>query len=129
MESQVLSNGDLKAMTRKLQIVSNGDVHHPKAVPQEEVKSAERKPVNIAEMEEFDDEEESRDKAWQYAAEIPTTQIDDRDKGTSDDWIPRHPDLVRLTGRHPFNCEPPLSALVEVHHPFSPYNFQSPNLL
>ena len=25
--------------------------------------------------------------------------------------IKRHPDLVRLTGRHPFNCEPPLPAL------------------
>ena len=25
--------------------------------------------------------------------------------------VKRHPDLVRLTGRHPFNCEPPLPAL------------------
>ena len=28
-------------------------------------------------------------------------------------WIPRHPDLIRLTGKHPFNCEPPLQDLVE----------------
>ncbi|KAG8464526.1 hypothetical protein KFE25_009894 [Diacronema lutheri] len=35
--------------------------------------------------------------------------VDERDKGTPDDWIPRHPELVRLTGLHPFNCEPPLS--------------------
>ena len=27
--------------------------------------------------------------------------------------LPRHPDLVRLTGRHPFNVEPPLSKLME----------------
>ena len=32
----------------------------------------------------------------------PTAQ----DKGTADEWIPRDPALIRLTGRHPFNCEP-----------------------
>ena len=26
-------------------------------------------------------------------------QIDKRDKGTPDDWVPRHPELIRLTGR------------------------------
>eukprot|EP00899_Mesostigma_viride_P005008 jgi/Mesvir1/14508/Mv05207-RA.1 len=41
------------------------------------------------------------------------TAIDPRDVGTADDWIPRHPDLIRLTGRHPFNCEPPLPLLLE----------------
>jgi len=41
------------------------------------------------------------------------TEIDKRDQGTPDDWIPRHPDLVRLTGRHPFNVEPPLPKLME----------------
>ncbi|EGZ10422.1 hypothetical protein PHYSODRAFT_337236 [Phytophthora sojae] len=35
-------------------------------------------------------------------------QIDPRDVGTPDEWVPRHPELIRLTGRHPFNCEPPL---------------------
>ena len=30
----------------------------------------------------------------------------DQDKGTADEWIPRDPGLIRLTGRHPFNCEP-----------------------
>jgi len=69
-----------------------------------------------AEPEEFDDEESSSgddDKVWNYVTEIPITEIDERDLGTADDWIPRHPDLVRLTGRHPFNCEPPLSALMK----------------
>ena len=41
------------------------------------------------------------------------TEVDDRDKNTPDKWVPRHPDLVRLTGKHPFNCEPPLSDLVD----------------
>eukprot|EP00168_Porphyra_purpurea_P015410 TRINITY_DN473_c0_g1_i10.p1 TRINITY_DN473_c0_g1~~TRINITY_DN473_c0_g1_i10.p1 ORF type:complete len:616 (+),score=268.70 TRINITY_DN473_c0_g1_i10:539-2386(+) len=39
--------------------------------------------------------------------------IDDRDVKTPDNWIPRHPALVRLTGKHPFNCEAPLSMLVD----------------
>eukprot|EP01026_Neomeris_dumetosa_P052928 TRINITY_DN4715_c0_g1_i6.p1 TRINITY_DN4715_c0_g1~~TRINITY_DN4715_c0_g1_i6.p1 ORF type:complete len:885 (+),score=166.80 TRINITY_DN4715_c0_g1_i6:81-2657(+) len=37
----------------------------------------------------------------------PVTKIDERDADTKDKWIPRHPDLIRLTGRHPFNSEPP----------------------
>lgn len=37
--------------------------------------------------------------------------VDQKDVGTPDDWVPRHPELVRLTGRHPFNCEPPLQRL------------------
>jgi len=44
---------------------------------------------------------------------VEVTEIDDRDKGTPDDWVPRHPALVRLTGRHPFNVEPPLPTLME----------------
>jgi nitrate reductase (NAD(P)H) len=39
---------------------------------------------------------------------------DHRDVGTPDEWIPRDGKLVRLTGRHPFNVEPPLS----VHQKF-----------
>ncbi|KAI8843019.1 Oxidoreductase, molybdopterin-binding domain-containing protein [Chytridium lagenaria] len=39
--------------------------------------------------------------------------IDDRDKGTPDAWVSRHKDLIRLTGRHPFNCEPPLDLLMK----------------
>lgn len=43
----------------------------------------------------------------------PTGTIDERDKNTPDDWIPRHPELIRLTGLHPFNSEPPLPLLVQ----------------
>lgn len=39
--------------------------------------------------------------------------IDNRDKGTADSWIPRHPGLIRLTGKHPFNAEPAPDALVD----------------
>lgn len=36
---------------------------------------------------------------------------DYRDVGTPDEWVPRDGRLVRLTGRHPFNVEPPVSLL------------------
>ena len=42
-----------------------------------------------------------------------TLTVDERDQKTPDDWVKRHPELVRLTGRHPFNCEPPLPKLKE----------------
>ena len=38
--------------------------------------------------------------------------IDPRDVRTPDAWIPRDPRLIRLTGDHPFNCEPPLDDLM-----------------
>lgn len=41
---------------------------------------------------------------------------DHRDVKTPDEWIPRDGQLVRLTGRHPFNVEPPLS--VHQQHKF-----------
>ncbi len=49
--------------------------------------------------------------AW--ALHEPVTAIDARDAATPDNWVARHPDLIRLTGKHPFNCEPPLSTLME----------------
>ena len=39
------------------------------------------------------------------------TQVLDLDKKTPDAHVPRDPRLIRLTGVHPFNVEPPLSAL------------------
>ena len=41
----------------------------------------------------------------------PPTQILHIDKKTPDAHVPRDPRLIRLTGTHPFNVEPPLSAL------------------
>lgn len=39
--------------------------------------------------------------------------IDEQDQFTPDNWLPRCPDLIRLTGKHPFNAEPPLIRLFE----------------
>lgn len=39
------------------------------------------------------------------------TQILNVDQGTPDEHVPRDPRLLRLTGVHPFNVEPPLTTL------------------
>ncbi|KAJ6120699.1 Eukaryotic molybdopterin oxidoreductase [Penicillium sp. IBT 18751x] len=44
---------------------------------------------------------------------ISPTGILDLDKGTPDCHVPRDPRLIRLTGVHPFNTEPPLTALYQ----------------
>ena len=41
------------------------------------------------------------------------TVVDDKDKGSPDDWVPRREEMIRLTGLHPFNSEPPLSAMMD----------------
>lgn len=60
---------------------------------------------------------EALDKVANGCEQLPKThictEIDDRDKNSPDDWIPRHPDLVRLTGKHPFNCEPPIGKMLD----------------
>ena len=42
---------------------------------------------------------------------IEPSAVLDVDKNTPDYHVPRDPRLIRLTGVHPFNVEPPLSAL------------------
>lgn len=37
--------------------------------------------------------------------------IDEADQFTPDNWVPRSTDLIRLTGKHPLNCEPKLTTL------------------
>jgi len=45
------------------------------------------------------------------AAEEPPVR-DPIGEGTADAWVERSPSLLRLTGRHPFNGEPPLPLLM-----------------
>ncbi|GMH31344.1 hypothetical protein Nepgr_033187 [Nepenthes gracilis] len=49
-------------------------------------------------------------------SELEPSILDSRDEGTADHWIERSPSLIRLTGKHPFNSEPPLTRLM--HHGF-----------
>jgi len=39
-------------------------------------------------------------------------EINKLDLGTEDEWIHRDPALIRLTGRHPLNAEPPIDKLM-----------------
>ncbi|KAJ3340083.1 hypothetical protein HDU93_007425 [Gonapodya sp. JEL0774] len=38
--------------------------------------------------------------------------VDTKDVDTPDNWVPRHPSMIRLTGRHPFNSEAPITTLM-----------------
>lgn len=49
-------------------------------------------------------------------AEVEPSVLDPRDEGIADNWVPRNASMVRLTGKHPFNSEPPLPRLM--HHGF-----------
>lgn len=44
---------------------------------------------------------------------ITQISIDEQDQFSPDNWLPRSPDLIRLTGKHPLNAEPPLSRLYD----------------
>lgn len=66
---------------------------------------------------ESDEEDEGGQTKWEYPeAKLPvedrTYGVDERDLGTADCWVKRHPDMIRLTGRHPFNSEAPLQKLM-----------------
>eukprot|EP00934_Nitzschia_sp_Nitz4_P001630 Nitzschia sp. Nitz4//scaffold242_size29646//1423//3207//NITZ4_008045-RA/size29646-snap-gene-0.62-mRNA-1//1//CDS//3329543797//1630//frame0 len=62
---------------------------------------------NRNEGREGDPVDKTKAKHW---IELP---CDSRDKGTPDEWIPRDGRMVRLTGRHPFNSEPPVAELAK----------------
>ncbi|GJN03749.1 hypothetical protein PR202_ga21225 [Eleusine coracana subsp. coracana] len=67
-----------------------------------------------------DDDDEPEDWRELYGShsqlEVEPAVHDPRDEGTADAWIERNPSLIRLTGKHPLNCEPPLARLM--HHGF-----------
>lgn len=48
--------------------------------------------------------------AWQQ--HVPATQVDTKDADTPDNWVKRDPRILRLTGRHPLNCEAPMDVLM-----------------
>ena len=59
-------------------------------------------------------------KAMSYLAmEYPS--VHPHDVNTPDNWIKRHPSLIRLTGKHPFNVEAPPAELYD-HGFISPVN-------
>ncbi|KAK9903477.1 hypothetical protein WJX75_006549 [Coccomyxa subellipsoidea] len=51
------------------------------------------------------------DREWQWHE--PASEVDPKDAATPDRWVKRNRHLIRLTGRHPLNCEPPMPMLME----------------
>lgn len=65
---------------------------------------------------EDEDHEKLKSLILKGTTELEPSIFDPRDEGTFDQWIQRNMTLVRLTGKHPFNTEPPLPRLM--HHGF-----------
>ncbi|WCJ44582.1 Nitrate reductase [NADH] [Euphorbia peplus] len=63
-----------------------------------------------------DEEEDYGDLIRKGNSELEPANVDVRDEGTADNWIERNPAMIRLTGKHPFNSEAPLTRLM--HHGF-----------
>ncbi|EEF48413.1 nitrate reductase, putative [Ricinus communis] len=63
-----------------------------------------------------DDEADYGDLIRKGNSELQPSILDPRDEGTADNWVERHPSMIRLTGKHPFNSEAPLTQLM--HHGF-----------
>jgi nitrate reductase (NAD(P)H) len=66
--------------------------------------------------EENDDVSDLQELIQKTNAEVEPSILDPRDEGTLDNWVTRNSSMVRLTGKHPFNSEPPLPRLM--HHGF-----------
>ncbi|KAI4307322.1 hypothetical protein L6164_030524 [Bauhinia variegata] len=62
------------------------------------------------------EDEDYKDLVRKGNDELESSILDPRDEGTADGWIHRNSSLIRLTGKHPFNSEPPLPRLM--HHGF-----------
>lgn len=70
--------------------------------------------LKVKEVDDDDEEEEEEDKVvWDFPKDDEGGHTDPRDIGTADEWIKRNPQLIRLTGKHPFNCEPSLYQLMK----------------
>ncbi|XBI75414.1 hypothetical protein VPH35_068784 [Triticum aestivum] len=84
--------------------------------------SVEPKPARMVRMEDAETSDNEEHEDWrelygsQLQLEVEPPVHDARDEGTADAWTERNPSLIRLTGKHPFNCEPPLARLM--HHGF-----------
>mmetsp|Transcript_6864 Transcript_6864/g.10604 ORF Transcript_6864/g.10604 Transcript_6864/m.10604 type:complete len:105 (+) Transcript_6864:197-511(+) len=55
---------------------------------------------------------ESEIEKYAHLAQI-YPEVDAVDVKTPDNWIKRHPHMIRLTGKHPFNVEAPLPEMFD----------------
>ncbi|PWA71255.1 nitrate reductase [Artemisia annua] len=60
-----------------------------------------------------EDEVDYRDFIKKANSEMESSIFDSQDVDTADHWIKRNPSMIRLTGKHPFNSEPPMNKLMQ----------------
>ncbi|KAJ4817651.1 Nitrate reductase [Rhynchospora pubera] len=68
---------------------------------------------NVDTFYDSDEDEPNYKNLYSNLHDIEPSIHDPRDERTLDSWIKRNPNLIRLTGKHPFNCEPPLARLMQ----------------
>jgi nitrate reductase (NAD(P)H) len=110
--------GRLEPGSGQVRITSNGGAKAYPHVPRRSESPVRGCGCGIPLLVSPDDEQEDwRDLYGSHLQlEVEPAVHDSRDEGTADAWIARNPALIRLTGKHPFNCEPPLARLM--HHGF-----------
>ncbi|GAB4844858.1 Nitrate reductase [NADH] 1 [Ancistrocladus abbreviatus] len=79
------------------------------------------RPLPLSSEDESFSSDDETELGWKDAiqkgnSELEPSILNESDKATADHWIERNPSMVRLTGKHPFNSEPPLTRLM--HHGF-----------
>ncbi|KAK6938463.1 Moybdenum cofactor oxidoreductase, dimerization [Dillenia turbinata] len=73
-------------------------------------------PLSDSSSEDESETEEYKEIIEKGITELEPSVLDTRDEGTADSWVKRNPSMIRLTGKHPFNSEPPVTRLM--HHGF-----------
>jgi nitrate reductase (NAD(P)H) len=83
-----------------------------------QIPSSPKKRAETVEDSSSEDENENdyRELIQEGNGELEPSILDSRDEATADKWIERNATMVRLTGKHPFNSEAPLTRLM--HHGF-----------
>ncbi|CAM6088740.1 unnamed protein product [Calypogeia fissa] len=85
----------------------------------EEIASSAASPRSAGYGDDFDfddlgaiEDSEDDEEYWSVPPTVSGLAIDRRELATGDKWIPRHPDMVRVKGYHPFIAEAPLTTLM-----------------
>ncbi|PIA47304.1 hypothetical protein AQUCO_01400164v1 [Aquilegia coerulea] len=82
------------------------------------ISTLEKKPVIQQKDYYYSSSEDEEDDEWsnftdQHKDVEKESILDPKDESTADNWIVRNPSMIRLTGKHPFNSEPPLNRLMQ----------------
>ncbi|KAK3293119.1 uncharacterized protein B0H64DRAFT_206199 [Chaetomium fimeti] len=104
------TKADEKGKPQEDQEKSKGRQKQPDLTPQERsfLAAVEREARTMASLKVNDGKQKSP-----QTHNRSSITIDEQDQFTPDNWLPRCPDLIRLTGKHPMNAEPSITRLFE----------------